>query len=105
MTRHGARAEFGERRPEEKRMAGGAVVGCALPLHVGAAPDRDEDAGPHQAAHVVFAVARRPQVDGAVQYRFHTAERAAPRPGADRATARACGQLDRCGQPANRPSK
>ena len=95
--------ELGERRLKEERMAGGAVVGCALPLHVGAAPDRDENAASHQAAHVVFAVARRPQVGGAVQYRFHTAERAAH----DRApTGRQPVPVDnsaRCGQPASRP--
>ncbi len=86
-------------------MPSGAVVGCALPLDVGTAAERDEDAGPHQAAHVVLAVARRTQVGGAVQYRFHTAERAAPRPGSDRVAARACGQLGRCGQPASRPPR
>ena len=47
------------RAPPGRQARGGrGPRGCALPLHVGAPPDAAENAASHQAAHVVFAVAR-----------------------------------------------
>lgn len=89
---HGTCAELGKRCLQEQGVARDGVVGCPLPLHIGAAPDRHQDSRSQQAAHVVLVVAGRAQSRGTMQYRFHAVERAALRPCSDRAAARACGQ-------------
>lgn len=80
VASHGTCAELGKRCLQEQDVARDGVVGCPLPLHIGAAPERHEDTRSQQAADVVLGVAGGAQSRGAVQYRFHAVERAAPVP-------------------------